>query len=110
MGWVGQLPPRRGWMAFVLLVVLSLAVSRVRGVPGVAAPRSSPDAGSRRWVPVHSVAPSAATKSATDGPGITSAPPKKLPSAASGTVPVSGTAVQVGDLPVTFGPAESSPE
>jgi RHS repeat-associated protein len=97
-------------VTFVLLLVLSLAVSLVRDVPAIAAPPSSPDAGSRRSVPVHSVAPRAATKSATDGPGITVVPPKKLPSAASGTVPVSGSAVKVGDLPVTFGPAASSPE
>jgi len=84
-------------------VALSLVVSLVQGVPALAAPSGSGNT-SGPWktsVPVGHVKARPAKPSPSDGRGITRVDHATLPSASSVDVPLSGSAVNVGGMPVT---------
>src|SRR5256714_1892982 len=84
------------------ILTASLAVSMVDGMPALAAPaRGGPSGPSRKSVPVTPVKAHAATRSQTDGPGLTRLDHRALPAGGAADVAVSGTAVSVGGLPVT---------
>ncbi|MEV0810322.1 ricin-type beta-trefoil lectin domain protein [Micromonospora sp. NPDC050200] len=73
-------------------------------VPASAQPTPTPSGKSQKPVPTRKVKPQKPKRSATDKPGLTRLQHTTLPPAAVATVPVSGRATKVGQLPVTLSP------
>jgi RHS repeat-associated protein len=92
-------------------VVLSLVASLLQGVPAAAAPSRphDPAGPSKTSVPVGKAKTRPATRSATDGPGLTAIDHATLPKAATADVTVSDPPVSVGGLPVRLGRIAGGP-